>query len=152
MDLHGDWRMSEAKDQIVKLIVEGDLSSIELIAGRVGLTFEETLGIIQELLSEGKLRGKITEDEKRFFRENVEVSSKPVVQHEEDTPPFMEFNPRPGQLTAIIGLVLLVIGLVGYFLTPPTDVYVANVFSGVLLIGIVIMSGGCYYLGTRKTP
>ena len=67
-------------------------------------------------------------------------------------PHFPEFNPMPGRITAVIGLIIVVIGLGGYYIVDPFDFQLQSAFAGILLIGIVIMLSGCYYLGRRKTP
>ncbi len=144
--------MSEVKDQIVKIITDGDLSSIQIISDRVGRTPEETIVAIQQLIAEGKLHGKVTDDGKRFFKEEVDISQRPVIEREKDDPDFLKFNPRPGLIVAVIGFVILLSGIIGYLSAADVDFEAQSFWAVVLFFGIAINMVGCYYLGTRRTP
>jgi transposase-like protein len=142
----------ETKQQIVKLVVERDLSSIELISEILGIDQEQTVAAILELVEEGQITGNLTSDQTRFFKAEVELSEKPVIPRKrEEAPGFLDFDPRPGRIVAALGTIVFIVGIVGYLLFPD-DFNLSNVFAVVMLIGIVLASCGCYYLGTRKTP
>ncbi|UCE11526.1 MAG: hypothetical protein JSW61_06230 [Candidatus Thorarchaeota archaeon] len=141
----------EIKQKIVELVVERDLSSIELISDMLEIDEDVTLAAIQELLSEGQLKGNLTDDNTRFFKAEIDLSDKPVIPRESEEPDFLRFNPRPGRITASIGAVILIAGIVGYLLYQD-DIALSSVFAIIMFIGVSITSCGCYYLGTRKTP
>ena len=63
--------MSEAKEQLVHFILDEDLSSIQLMSWRLGISQEEVRGILDELIGEGKLIGYISKDGARFFRHDL---------------------------------------------------------------------------------
>lgn len=143
--------MTEMHDHILKLIKEGTLSSIELISKKVGVTEEETIEIIEELIKVGKLDGHFSEDKKRFFKSDVKLSEAPAIPRDEKEPDFIHYNTRPGKILIIIGFITLLIGGIG-LLVFQADILAQEQFSVIALFGIIIMMAGGYQIGSRKTP
>ncbi|MBS3795121.1 MAG: Lrp/AsnC family transcriptional regulator [Candidatus Thorarchaeota archaeon] len=141
--------MTSQREKIVEAVKKEHLTSIHVIADRLGLDAGTVREKLRTLVDEGELKGYITDDGSRFFRRDVEIKHK-VKSTEEDVPPFMKFDPLPGRIAAAIGFIVVAVSLAGYLLSP--DMETSNFMLIVLLIGIAIMLGGCYYLGTRKTP
>ncbi len=143
--------MAEVQDRILNLINDGILSSIELISEKVGVSPEETVEIIEELIRTGKLEGHFSEDQKRFFKAEVKLSDAPAVPREVKEPDFIHYDTRPGKILILIGFMVLIIGGIGFFMFYD-DVIAQERFSIISLFGVIIMMAGGYQIGSRKTP
>ncbi len=142
--------MINAEDRIVTLVMEQDISSIQILASELRMEEDGVRELLNELTSRGKLDGYITEDGKRYFRKDVKVHP-PVKHHEEDVPEFMKYDTWPGRFIAMIGVLLIICAVV--ILTVFSGIlYYENVGMALILIGIIITISGCYYIGRRKTP
>jgi hypothetical protein len=140
-----------AKERLTRLIQHDNLSSIEAISADLGVSQDEVRVMLQALLQEGVLKGRITPDGLRFFRNGVRVSEQPAVPSKEQEPEFLRFNTRPGRYAAEIGFVVVVISyLILIIVRGNTDV--ENIAVGMILVGIIMMLTGCYCVGRRKTP
>ncbi len=142
--------MAEKKELLVNLIMDRDISAIQIMASDL-LTDEDTIRtLLQELLSEGRIDGYITEDGKRFFKKKLPLH--PSTEHkQEDVPEFLRYNTAPGRFLALVGVILMIMAgaLLALF---PRNIYYENVGVTLLLIGVAIALSGCYYIGRRKTP
>jgi hypothetical protein len=143
--------MNELKDRLVNLVVNEDISSIELMCRELELDDDKTRSMLEELCQEGRINGYITEDGRRFFRRDIEVSPLPTIHQEESMTNLGTYDSRPGKVTAIIGLILVIIGysmlwIMGSVLS------LENVASAILLVGLAFLLGGCYWIGSHKTP
>ena len=143
--------MSTTDEQLIDMIENESVSAIQIMSRRLGLSEDSIREMLTQLLESGRIEGTLTEDGKRFFKSEVEISHSPVVGEKDEGPHFLEFNPMPGRITALIGFIIVVIGLGGYYLVDPFDFQLQSAFAGLLLIGLVIMLSGCYHLGRRKT-
>lgn len=142
--------MSEKKEKLAKLIVDLNVSAIVTMSERLDVAPEEVIELINELISEGKLHGTITEDSKRFFRSDAKVSNAPVIERGQTIPEFLSYNTKPGYVIAIIGALILGIGaIVNNY---ATDAAEQNVAAVLFLIGILILFVGLYLVARRKTP
>ncbi|MBN2230850.1 MAG: hypothetical protein JW779_14780 [Candidatus Thorarchaeota archaeon] len=141
--------MVDRKEMLIKLVMERDISSIQVMADDL-LTDEDTIrNLLEELVSEGKLKGYITADGRRFFRRDVSPPSKEL--KHEDVPEFMKYNTAPGKYTALIGIIIMIVA--GTLLSLFSGIiYYENMGVSLLLIGIAITLTGCCYIGRRKTP
>ena len=104
--------MSEKKDELVDLVLNENVSAIQILVDRLGITSDEVIDLINDLLKEGKLNGTITEDGSRFFKSDVKLSEAPTIERSEDLPDFMSFNSKPGMVTAIIGFIIIAAGVI----------------------------------------
>ncbi|TXT54563.1 MAG: hypothetical protein BAJATHORv1_60059 [Candidatus Thorarchaeota archaeon] len=137
------------QEEVIKMVEQERMSSIQLMSGRLGIPADEVRVILKRLVDEGKLNGKLSEDGERFFSKDLEPSE-PKKPPEPDTPDFLAFDPRPGRIVMFFGFLILAIGLV-FGLTAPTQTQ-QDQYLGVGFVGILIFMAGCYYLGTRRTP
>ncbi len=140
--------MDEVKEKLRQLIVEKDLSAIELMAKAVNLDEDRVIEILEEMQQEGLIVGRITEDRRRFFRGDLEIEPKGV---EEDVPEFLKFDARPWKIIATIGLIILIAALIlrSFF---AGNIELENAAYVMFFIGIMTMMFGCYRIGQRKTP
>ena len=142
--------MSEKKEKLINLVVKHNVSAIVTMSEKLEIEPEAVVELIDELISEGKLQGAITEDGKRFFRSNAKVSEAPVIEREEKIPEFLIYNTRPGYVIAIIGAVILGGGaIVNINATDSTE---QDFAAGLFLIGLLILFAGLYLVAKRKTP
>jgi hypothetical protein len=143
--------MSELKDNLFQLIETQDLSAIESMSKQLGIEEDEVIGLIEELLSEGRLEGRLTEDGTRFFKAKVEVSDAPIIPKEESEPEFLAYDTRPGKYAAIVGIIIIVVSVV-VFLIAQGDLQMENFATIFLGLGLLVVFVGCYWIGRRKTP
>ena len=142
--------MSEKKDELVDLVLNENVSAIQILVDRLGITSDEVIDLINDLLKEGKLNGTITEDGSRFFKSDVKLSEAPTIERSEDLPDFMSFNSKPGMVTAIIGFIIIAAGVIVN--TYSSDALEQNFAAILILLGMLIAFTGLYCLSQRKTP
>ena len=143
--------MSAQKERLAKLVVDEDLSSIAILGTRLGLSEDEIRSILKQLVNEGVLKGRLTPDGQRFFREEPKVSSRPAVSSPEEEPAFMRFSSKPGKYAAVVGFIIVVVGYVT--LTLGQGDMGAETWGIILmLLGLFTLIVGCYSIGRRKTP
>ncbi len=142
--------MNENKEKLVNLVVEHNVSAIMILSEKLKLDPEAVIELINELISEDKLHGMISEDGKRFFRSDAKVSDAPVIHRDEYMPEFLSYDTRPGKAIAIIGFIVLIGGgLVNYYATvvPERD------FAAILFfVGLAIFFGGLYLATKKQMP
>jgi len=142
--------MSEKKEPLVKLIVDLNISAIVTMSEKLDVAPEEIIKLIDELISEGRIYGTITEDGKRFFKSDAKVSDAPVIERSQTMPEFLSYNTRPGYVIAIIGAIILGVGaMVNSY---ATDAAEQNFAAILFLFGLLILFGGLYLVARRKTP
>jgi hypothetical protein len=137
--------------ELVRLVMEEDLSAIPIMARRLGITEEAVCAALEQLVRAGDLKGHITEDGSRFFRNDIQVADRPAVSHEDMLPDFMKYDTRPGKVVAVIGLFVLVTGYV-MMIAASQDIGIENWGMTVIFLGLVLMIGGCCQISQRKTP
>ena len=142
--------MSEKKEMLVNLIVKLNVSAIITLSEKLEIEPEAVIELIDELITEGKLKGTVTEDQKRFFRSDAKVSDAPVIEREDRMPEFLSYNTKPGYVIAIIGALILVGGVLVN--ANATDAPEQSFAAGLFLIGLAILFSGLYFVARRKTP
>ncbi|TFG12823.1 hypothetical protein EU537_08345 [Candidatus Thorarchaeota archaeon] len=143
--------MTDIKDKLVRMIKNQDISSIELMANSLGIPEAQVQDLLIELTEEKRLNGYLTPDGRRYFSRDVKPSQKPAVHKEGKQPRFLEYDTRPGRIVAVIGLILVAAAIVFLF-QAGGDLVRENFGTALLLIGLLIMMGGCYQIGRRPTP
>ena len=81
------------------------------------------------------------------FKSDISVSEAPVIHSEDSLPEFMSFDTRPGRIAAIIGLIIIAIGVVTFSVLGMQDIGAIIVF-----VGVAVLFSGLFYLSRRKTP
>ena len=142
--------MSDSKSQLVNLVIEHNVSAIITMSEKLKIEPEAVIEMINELLSEGKLQGTISEDGARFFRSDAKVSDAPVIPREEEHPDFLSYDTRPGYAIAIIGAIILIGGgIISIYATDTTE----QDFAAILfMVGLLILFTGLYLVTRRDTP
>ncbi|MCF2137690.1 MAG: hypothetical protein K9W43_10715 [Candidatus Thorarchaeota archaeon] len=117
----------------------------------MSLPEEEVTQIIQEMIQEGILKGHISDDGTRFFRQIDSLISS--IHHEEIPLEFMEYDSRPGIAAALVGFVaIIVVSILRPFLLGSGRYELELVFYYTLLMGMTTILFGCYYVGRKPTP
>ena len=142
--------MSGKKVELVDLVMKENVSAIQILVDRLELTSDEVIDLIGELLEEGKLHGTLTSDGARFFKSEVKLSDAPAIERNVAPPSFISFNTRPGIITAIIGFILIAVGIIVN--ANSQDIIEQSFAATLLLFGILILLSGLYCLSQRKTP
>lgn len=142
--------MTEKKSKLVSLVNMENVSAIRILADRLEISSEEVTVLIEELLSEGKIHGSMTDDGERFFKSEIKLSDAPVIPGGDPTPAFMKFDTRPGIITSIIGLVVIAFGSIVITITP--GIVGLDYGTIIIFVGIVILFSGLYCLSRRETP
>ena len=142
--------LSDMKNQLLHLIVNENVSAIEILVDRLEISSDEVNGLIDELIEEGRLTGTRTEDGRRFFKSEVKLSDAPTIEREDMPPDFLTYNSRPPIIIAIIGFIVIGAGFVINAFA--TDFSEQNFAAILILIGLLITMAGLYCLSQRKTP
>ena len=143
--------MTNIRERLVHLVIVRELSAVQMMSTELGIPQEEVRILLTELTQEGTLNGHLTEDGERYFKHDVKVSEAPVIDRREDPPEFMKFDERPGQVAAIFGLIVAVIGTYR-LMTAGGDIDTESFGAILMFIGVAVILAGCYYLSMRKTP
>jgi hypothetical protein len=142
--------MSEKKQELINLIMNQNVSAIYTLSTRLEITTDEVIQLINDLIEEGNLKGTLTEDHERFFKSDIKLSAAPTIAREDDQPSFLTFNARPGKVTAIVGFLIVIAGLIVNAFA--TDAIEQNFAALLVLFGILIIITGLYCLSRRETP
>jgi len=138
------------KRSLIHLVMMENISAIATLSEEMEIPRDEVITLIKELQEEGKLKGVLTQDEKRFFKSEVKVSEAPIIEREIDELTFLKFNARPGTILAIIGLIVIVVGAC---LNSFLDIQNISDYSAILIfVGLCIMLIGLFWIAQRKTP
>ena len=142
--------MSEKRDELMHLVMNENVSAIEILVTRLGLTSDEVIKVINELLDSGELKGTLTEDGKRFFKSDVKLSQAPTIERTIAPPTFVGFNTKPALATALVGFLIIAGGVVVN--ANAADVTEQNFAAILILVGLFITIAGLYCVSQRPTP
>ncbi len=140
------------KEQLKSLIIEKNVSSLAILSQQLGVDVVTIREMILTMVAEGTLQGRMSEDGSRFFRNDIRRPSPAVPSKgvEDVLPAFMRYNVRPGCIIAVFGLAIIIIALIIFHFSGQ-DISLENIAFGILLVGLIVMLCGCYYIGRRPT-
>ncbi len=144
--------MTDIRGRLKSLVTEHHLSSIALLSQRLGVDPKIVQELLLTMVEEGTLRGRISDDGARFFRDDVTSEDHRVTSQSEDDelPAFMRYNERPGYIVAVLGLSIMSIAILLLQLSG-SDIALENLSFVILLVGVFTMLCGCYHIGRRPT-
>ncbi|NHI90042.1 MAG: hypothetical protein EAX87_11015 [Candidatus Thorarchaeota archaeon] len=142
--------MSEKRDELLHLVMDENVSAVEILADRLELTSDEVVQIIKELLASGELKGTLAEDESRFFKSDVKLSSAPAIERDNSLPSFLSFNSKPAMTLAVVGFLVIAGGIVIYVYGRNT--LEQNVGAILFLLGLIVAFIGLYWIAKHPTP
>jgi len=137
-------------EKLIKLIVEENVSALQLMEDELGLFHDEVLDLIRRAVAEGKVRGMLSEDERRFWKAEVKLSDAPVIPREEKEPDFLNYDARPGKIIAVMGLLILIAG--GLILNFAADTTEQDFGTVIIFLGVTVLLIGSYVVSRRDTP
>lgn len=140
---------AEAKSMLYEVVSVQKISSLEMISRKVGRDEESTRVAIEELLDEGLVKGRFSEDGQRFFLSDVRVSEAPVLHtHEEYV--VESVDNRLGKYIFITGVIMMMAGLIARsFIT--MNPMMEHIGGAIFLVGMAVMAAGWLQVG-RNTP
>ncbi len=143
-------QMSDKKDLLVGLVVDENVSALQTMQDELELSEEEVTDLLRELLKEGRINGKISDDGKRFWKSDAKVSSAPAIPHGDDVPAFMKYDTRPGMGLSIAGCTIDIIAFV--LMTYATSTVHSDAGAILFFVGLIVLLIGLYWISLRKTP
>ncbi len=141
---------TRTRDLLRTLILDGDISAIEILSKRTGRAEEEVVAILEDMVATGEIDGYLTPDRRRFFRRDV-TPPEGTVGKDEYVPEFLAYETRLWRAVALVGLVIVIAGASAVWVFSE-DVQAQNVSTLLLTTGLVIMIVGCYQIGRRPAP
>ncbi|MHA2025117.1 MAG: hypothetical protein ACW98U_04365 [Candidatus Thorarchaeota archaeon] len=102
----------ELRTRLCQVVLDNRISSIERLSELTGMEEDEARIALQELVSEGSLAGKFTEDGTRFFLSDVKVSDAPILGPADTGPDIVIKESKVPKTVVITGIILTVIGLI----------------------------------------
>ena len=142
--------MTDKKSELVELVNKENVSAIRIIGDILEIAPEEVIEFIKELLVTGTIEGSLTDDGERFYKSEIKLSDAPVISSGPQTPSFLNFDTRPGIITSIIGLVIIILGVI--LNSNVLFIMEQDLGAIVIFLGIITLFSGMYYLSRRKTP
>lgn len=142
--------MDDKKDLLVGLVIDENVSALQTMQDELDLSHEEVTSLLTELLKEGRINGKISDDGQRFWKSDARVSSAPAIPHDDELPDFMKYDTRPGKGLSIIGCIIDIIAFV--LLTYATTTAQSDMGAILFFIGLIILLVGLYLVSRRDSP
>jgi hypothetical protein len=140
---------TDAKSQLIDVVSVQKFSSLEMISRKVGRSEDDTRQAIEEMLNEGVLHGRFSEDGNRFFLSDVRVSEAPILREHQDYV-IEEVDNRLGKFVFIAGILMMISGLVarGFISVNPA---MEHIGGAIFMVGMAVMAAGWLQVG-RNTP
>lgn len=142
--------MSEKKDELLHLVMNENVSAVEILADRLELASDDVVLIIKELLDSGELKGSLAEDESRFFKSDVKLSSAPAIERDDSQPSFLSFNSKPAVTLAVVGFLVIAGGIILF--EYGRNALEQNLAAILFLVGIIVAFIGLYWIAKHPTP
>ena len=140
----------ELRTRLCQVVLDNRISSIERLSELTGIEEEEARNALQDLVSEGSLAWKFTEDGTRFFLSDVKVSDAPILAPADTGPEIIIKESKVPKTVVITGIILIAIGLILRGITILGEIM--QVTGGVvLMVGLVLFFIG-WMMFSRKNP
>jgi hypothetical protein len=140
----------ELKSRLCQVVLENKISSIEKLSVLTGMEEEEARIVLQELVSEGSLSGKFTEDGLRFFLSDVKVSEAPIHAPADIEPEIEVKDTRVPKIVVLSGIILMAVGYILRGITTMGDI-MENAGGAVFLVGLAVLLVG-WLMFSRLNP
>ncbi|MHA1960277.1 MAG: hypothetical protein ACW99U_08605 [Candidatus Thorarchaeota archaeon] len=102
---------SDAKQLLEALVVEKQVSSIEVMSTEIGIDNENTRLLLEELVADGRIHGRISENGERFFKSAVRMSGGRVIPSH-SMAASERADSRKGKYAILGGIVTFIVGQV----------------------------------------
>ena len=141
--------MNELEEKLVHYVLNEDISAIQIMSRRLGISQDEVRVHLDNLIGDGKLVGYISKDGQRFFRHDLKQPHKESKAIDDYVPDYGTFNTRPWIILSIVGLIILGISVVFY---PSSNPGIAVGSSIGMFLGLALTLIGCYCVSMRRSP
>lgn len=131
-------------NEIVHMVVRDKISSVSLMADRVGVGDEAVVNIIKRAIEKGMLTGALTTDETRFFSGFAKRSDGPIVSTDVEAPQFSYIDTAVLKYCVITGAIMMVGGASSGGLAI-AGFPMEAIGSAVAALGLLIIVFGCLY-------
>ena len=141
----------EMKTRLCQVVLENRISSIERLSQLTGMEEEEARSAIQELVSEGSLEGKFSDDGSRFFLSDVKVSDAPTLGPADTGPEIVIKDTRVSKTVALSGFILIIAGYIlrGFTLLGQS---MENVGVMIIMLGLAVLIVGVSMFSRLNPP
>ncbi|MDF1540147.1 MAG: hypothetical protein P1Q69_14725 [Candidatus Thorarchaeota archaeon] len=139
----------QLKDDLVELIETQKLSSIQMIALKLGFAEDDVRSRLADLIDEGAIDGTLTEDGTRFFLSSVRISDAPIIRSNAESVVLEQPDTKIGKYGAIAGLASIIAGFVMRGLSGLAE-SLANMGAAAILLGIMLLAGGWLYISRKQ--
>ena len=141
----------ELRTRLCQVVLDNRISSIEKLSELTGMEEEEARIALQELVSEGSLVGKFTEDGTRFFLSDVKVSEAPILAPADVGYEIETKSSKVPKMVVLSGMILIAIGFVLRGLTAFSQI-LENAGGAVIMIGLATLMVGCMMFSKMNPP
>jgi hypothetical protein len=141
--------MNEVEEKLVHFVLNEDISAIQIMSRRLGISQDEVRVLLDNLIGDGILVGYISKDGQRFFRHDLKQPHKESKARDDYVPDYGAFDTRPWIILSIVGLIILGISVVFYTTSNPE---IAMESSIGMFIGLALVLIGCYCVSMRRSP
>ena len=141
----------EMKTRLCQVVLENRISSIERLSQLTGMEEEEARSAIQELVSEGSLEGKFSDDGSRFFLSDVKVSDAPTLGPADTGPEIVIKDTRVSKTVALSGFIFIIAGYIlrGFTLLGQS---MENVGVMIIMLGLAVLIVGVSMFSRLNPP
>jgi len=141
----------EMKTRLCQVVLENRISSLERLSQLTGVEQDEARSAIQELVSEGSLQGKFSDDGSRFFLSEVKVSDAPTLGPADTGPEIVVKDTRVSKTVALSGFILIIAGYIlrGFTILGQT---MENIGVMIIMLGLVVLIVGVSMFSRLNPP
>lgn len=140
----------ELKTRLCQIVLDNRISSIEKLSKLAGAEEEEAITALQELVSEGSLAGKFTDDGSRFFLSDVKVSDAPILETADVGYEIEVKDSKVSKMVMLSGMILMATGFILRGLTAFSQI-VENAGGVVIMVGLAVLIIG-WMMFSRLNP
>ncbi|MFW9769255.1 MAG: hypothetical protein ACFFF9_11965 [Candidatus Thorarchaeota archaeon] len=142
---------AEMKTRLSRVVLEDKISSIETISQLTGMEEEEARIALQELVSEGSLEGKFSDDGSRFYLSDVKVSDAPIMAPADTGPEIIVKDTKASKTVALAGFILIIAGYIlrGFTIMGES---MQNIGFGIIMIGLAVLIVGVSLFSRLNPP
>lgn len=149
MTLERPQNKAQLDEFVERAINEYKLSSIREMSEIADVSVERVVEVIQELLNNNRIDGRLDLENERFFSSKVDVSTAPSIKNSTNARIIQPDN-KYGKYAILSGAALMVIDeLIPTFTI--NSISSADIKGILLLVGLGLIFGGLYYIGQRGT-
>ena len=138
----------EMKKFLISIINDQGLSSVEAMSEQLDTSEDIVAEIIQNLVDEGVVFGRLTDDMKRFYKSDVKKSDATIVSTS-DSPDLVKSDRGFAVYIPVIGLITFIAGqILHHTIGAANNGELYNYTSAIVMGGLLIIVLGLVYIAT----